>query len=678
MDPNEPNLDVYQMQADLAAQAQGYMPGPPTPVYGDYQADLTSARASYGDIPGMMIAGGQYAGAMGAGAVRGTGNMFSAIGSQIMPARYTPPARVVTGYYGQYQQETGFLRGVAGVMGLRHAPIGTQAYRYGYYNAADVGERVGGGLVAGAMGAAGIAASFPTASIGAAVGSALGAPFGLPGAMVGGAVGTLAGGILGFSGVDNLAEMVAQRRQIDSFLESSSFRYVGAGSPMADPRLGGGMSTAARRSTTDFMRKLDIKDPNLNLEDISGILQGATSMGMFTGARDIDDFKAKFKEIVEGVKVVSKTLGTSLQEGLQLMRDFRGINVMPGQMGSMMFQADTAGKLTGRTGAEMVGLGLQGAELFRGTGIEMKLGYQSNVMNLVGIRAARDAQMLSQEAIVQAGGEEALAQRMTASGLGFMQSAAGRGFGAAFFNPAAGPAGFDRAALMEQFNRPGGMMSYTALAMRGAANLSTPDRIIKYEAYQDKFMSEAAKAFGGDPTLMVGMAATAEARMLVDTGATDDPKAAFRLTLMKQYNMSSSEADALYARIQNGPEEHRKRMEATQNTITQKRVDESMSTVGFGYLYRRAEDYMKGLVEPVVGLGMDVIQNTREKAINFHEKFVQGIQRYDFSQVNYKGATTTARSLAEGLSPEARALMPKDTAISLDDEWTRKIGRAHV
>lgn len=672
MDPNESNLDVYQMQADLAAQAQGYTPGPPTPAYGDYQADLTSARASYGDVPAMMF-GGMYA--TGAGAIRGTGNMFSAVGSQIMPARYTPPARVATGYYGQYQQDTGFLRGLAGVVGLRHPPVGTQAFRYGYYNAADIGERVGGGFVAGATGAAGIAASLPTAAMGGMIGGMLGAPLGPVGALAGSAIGSLGGAIAGFSGMDSFAEMIAQRRQIDSFLESSSFRYVGAGSPMADPRLGGGMSTAARRNVTDFMRKLDVKDPNLNLEDISGILQGATGMGMFTGSRDIEDFKAKFKEIVEGVKTVSKTLGTSLQEGLQVMRDFRGINIMPGQMGTTMFQADVAGKITGRTAQEVVGLGLQGAELFRGTGIEMKLGYQSNVMNLVGIRAARDSQMLSQEAIVQAGGEEALAQRMTASGLGFMQSAAGRGFGAAFFNPAAGPAGFDRAGFMNAFGA-GGAISYTGLAIRGASNLSSPDRLIKYEAYQDKFMSEAAKAFGGDTSLMVGAAATAEARMLVQTGATDDPKAAFRLTLMKQYNMSASESDALYARIQNAPEEHRKRMEATQNTITQRRVDEAMSTVGFGYLYRRTEDYMKGLVEPIVGLGMDTIQKTREGIVNFHEKYVQGVQRYDFGQVNYRGAGVTARSLVENLSPEARALMPATGAVSLDEELSRtsKVG----
>lgn len=654
---SQPNLDVYQMQADLEAQSQGYTP---MPIYGDQQANLTGARAAYGDIPAMMMSGAGYAGSAGYGAVNGLGNMFSAVGSQVMPVRYTPPARVNVGYYGQYQQETSFLRGMAGVTGLRQAPQGTQAYRYGYYNSADFGERVGGGAVAAATVATGMATGAPIGSmIGGAIGGALGAPLGPIGMGVGSAVGSFAGMIAGYSGVDTIADIVAQRRQMNSFLESSSFRYVGAGSSMADPRLGSGMSTEARRSATDFVRKMDIKDPNLNTDDLFGILQGATSSGLLNGVKDMEGFKSKFKDIVEGVKSVAKTLNMSLQEGLQVMKDLKGINIEPSQMSTIGFQAEVAGKISGRTAQEVIGLGMQGAELFRGTGIEMKLGYQSNVMNIASVRAARDAGLLSQEAIVQAGGEEALSQRMTASGLQFMQSAAGRGFGAAFFNPGMGQSGFNKDAFSNFMGKGGSMVG---LAMQSAANLAGPDRLIQYEAYQDKFMSEMGKAMGGDTSLGVGMAAMSEARMLVDSGATKDMKAAFRLTLMRSYNMSPAEADTMYARIQNAPNEFKARMDASQNTATQRTVDEAMSTVGFGYLYNRGEDIVKGAFEPVVRGAENVIDGAREGTINFWERNVVGLKRADLGGMPLMGAGAAMK--AAGVSPGV------GQATNLDDRWT--------
>lgn len=654
---DRPNLDVFQMQADLAAQSQGYTA---MPVYGDQQANLTAARAAYGDIPAMMMSGAAYTGSAGYGAVTGLGNMFSAVGSQVMPVRYTPPARVNVGYYGQYQQETGFARGLAGVAGLRYQPFGTQAYRYGYYNAADVGERVGGGLVSAGTVAAGVATGAPLGSmIGGAVGGALGAPLGPAGMMVGSAVGSFAGMLAGYTGVEAFSDVVAQRRQMNSFLESSSFRYVGAGSSMADPRLGSGMSAEARRGATDMMRRMDVRDPTLNTEDLFGILQGATSAGLLNGVKDMEGFKSKFKDIVEGVKSVTKTLHMSLQEGLQVMKDLKAINIEPNQMSTIGFQAEVAGKISGRTAQEVVGLGLQGAELFRGTGIEMKIGYQSNVMNIASVRAARDAGLLSQEAIVQAGGEEALSQRMTASGLQFMQSAAGRGFGAAFFNPGMGPSGFN-AASFSNFMAKGGSM--VGLAMQGASNLAGPDRLIQYEAYQDKFMSEMGKAMGGDTTLAMGMAAMSEAKMLVDSGATKDMKAAFRLTLMRSYNMSPAEADTMYARIQNAPNEFKARMDAGQNTAMQRTVDEAMSTVGFGYLYNRGEDFVKGLVEPAVRGAENVIDGAREGTIGFWERNVVGLQRADMGGMPLMGAGEALRSAG------IRSRTPG--AVSLDDRWT--------
>lgn len=666
MDPNNPNdmqgpaLDIERMQAELQANAM-YSGG--LGQYGDNQAMLTQNRASFGDYGAMLMGGFSSVGHAAAGVYQGSRTALSTIGSIIRPIPYSPPARINVGYYGQYQQETGIAKGLFGMAG-HYAPQGTSQYSYGYNAAADLGDRTGN-----------LGFSAARVATGAVVGLALGEPVGKAmGGMIGTLVGpqtakfaTMAGGLAGSIGgymaAEAFGDHVSQRREMNSFLESSSFRYVGAGNSMADPRLGAGMSATARRQTTDYMAQMVSKDTSMDFEDLSNIMKEATSQGMFSGVQGIDSFKKKFKEITEGVKVITKTLGTTLQEGVKIMEDLKAINIMPGAMSDISMQAAAVGRVSGRTASEVVGIGLQGAELFRGTGIEAKIGYQSNVMNMASIRAARDAGVLSQETIIQAGGEEALAQRATAAGLGFMQSATGRGFGAAFFNPAAGPAGFDSSSFMQAANQGG--LSMVQLARRAAGNLGTPQNLIQYEAYQDKFMSEMGKAFGGDMDMMVGMSAMAEADMLVTSGATKDKKAAFRLSLMKQ-GKDPADADRLMSRLENYSKEFDSKMEATNQERIKRTVDEAEATRGLGQSFRQATRLGYELLEPATKLAEAGLDTVREGYLKFREEKILGVERGDITGIDYNSIAAGAK----GGAKSTKEVLANMKAIKLDKTWS--------
>lgn len=661
-DNTQPNMDVYSMmmalsqqQAELKQEEQEQLyraqnPGG-YPVYGDQQAAMTGMRASYGDIPAMMMSGVNYAGAAIAGAGQGLGNMLSAIGSRIMPVTYTPPARMQTGHYGQYSQETSFLGGLRSFMNLVDTPSGVSPFRLGYHNVSDFGERIGGGIAAAGTATAGLAVGAPVgAKLGGILGGVVGAAFGPLGVGIGSALGSLAGGMVGYTGVDAIGEVFAQRRQMNAYLESSSFRYIGAGSSLADPRLGSGMNMSARRQSTDFMRQMDITDPTMNLDDMFNILRGASELGMMSGISDLDDFKKKFKNIVSGVKQVASTLNTTLEEGLRFMKEFKSIGIDASQMSEVTFQAAAMGKVAGRTAQEMVGIGMQGAELFRGTGIQMGIGYQQNVMNMSSIRAARDAGLISQELISQAGGEEALAQRMTASSMQFMQSAMGRGFGAAFFNPAAGPAGFDLRAFTAGAMQGG--MSIQDLAMRGAENLGTPGKIIAYQANQDKFLSEMGKAFGGKGLDIARMnAAMASAQYLVQTGATENVDEALRYTLLTEQGMSPPEADALIAMTKNAGKAFRAQQAATENTMMQRQIDEAMRSRSVGFMVDTTLDYGKRLIEPVVQGAESRWDNIKEGLLTRWEKNILGIERADVRGISYSRISDLTDMKGQGGAP---------------------------
>lgn len=625
------NLDVQQMnEAFMLQQMQAGL-------YDDQQARMTGYRASYGDVPAMLMSGAQSAGSAFMGAAQGAGSALAAVGSMLKPISYTPPAQVYTGYYGQYQMQTGPMRELAIMGGLASVPRGINAYQYGYGATSNFGERAMGLAAGAATVGTGLAAGSAAGAFGGLAGGAIGAFLGGPiGAGIGATVGGLAGNIAGYMGVDALADQVAQRREISSFLESSSFRYIGAGSSMADPRMGGGMSSAARTNTVDMMKRMDIKDPSMGMGDLYQVMQGATSLGLFAGTQDMDDFKKKFKDIVEGVKSVTKTLGTSLQEGLQVMKDFKAIGVDASQMASIGTQASALGRVAGRTGQEMVGLGLQGAEMFRGTGIDMKIGYESNVMNMAAIRSARDAGIISQEAISQAGGEESMAQRLTAGGMQFMQSSMGRGFMASFY----GKGGFDAEAFKR--NAMQGGASVDQLAYMAAQNMGDPRAMVDFTVNQNKAASEMGKAFGGRGAEIAQLSAALGSAKLTMEGLgvkdTEDNRHKYmKYSLMMDQGLSAQDADLRINMMKNAPKDFEDRLKALQTTRVQQTVDEAYRTTGLHYRYDQAMDKIDAvLLNPVMGEANRMWEGGREKLINYWEQDVKGIVRSDFSDTGYE------------------------------------------
>jgi hypothetical protein len=526
--------------------------------YDNSQSQMTQMRAGYGDMPLIAMRGMQT---VGSGAAQGMGDMFSAIGAQIAPITYTPPARVLTDFSGRYVQNTGFMSDIKTLAGFGGSMRSSYAGDIHYNAAADLGERTAAGVFGAASGLAGLA--------GGEIGASL-AGGGLMGGLVGGIGGYMAVGHV----ADQIAKAVEQRREIAGYLETTSDRYITAGSAVSDPRRGAGFSRGARQEVTNFIREMDLKDPLLDTADLTRILKESTQQGLFSGVGGMDDFKKRFKDITENVKVVAKTLHSTLEEGIKTIHDLRAIGVSPEQAGAVTRAASAYGLASGRSAGEMMNIGLQGAELFRGTGVSMQIGFESNIMNMASIRSARDAKLLSDEAIAQAGGEEALAQRMTASSMGFAQSTQGRGMMSMFFNPAAGGSGFNAGAFGATAGAGGG--DFYANMMQGARNMAAggPAGMFKFQANQEKMFSEMGKMYGGQglelaQDTMIMMQASTFAKQF--GGSTED---AYRAIALRS-GQSTSQVDASLARMKNADKEFADKQAAIQANLAKAQADEA-------------------------------------------------------------------------------------------------------
>lgn len=575
-------------------------------MYGNEQAQYTLNRASYGEIPAGMMMGMRTT---YGGAYDGINNMMSDVGRMVMPVSYTPPARVNVGFYGQYQQQTGFMSSMAGTLGFSGPGRSQMASDYMYNSASDFGERVGGG-------ATGLATSVGGMGVGSLMGRFLG----------GGIVGGLAGSFAGMAAAGVVMDAVGQRREINNFLENSSYRYVSSGSSMWDSRRGG-MNSQARSQVTDMVRGMDIKDPFMSTEDLTMILQQGTQKGLFTGTQDMGDFKKKFKDLTETVKVVARTLNQTLEESMHTIKELKSIGVDPNQASSVVGSAKMFGNMAGRTGGEMLNIGLQGAELFRGTGVNMGIGAQATMMNLATVRAARDAGQLSNEAVAQAGGEEALAMRMNASGLGFAQSTVGRGFGAAFMG--AGGA-FDQSKFMSM--AMGGNYNLVGMAGMAAGNLSSPGALISYQANQAKFMSEMGKTFGGQG-LQIGQMMTIGAQAQFLASSTNAKfEDAYRLSA-KQEGRTDAQIDMDFAQMRGAVKINASANAAAHMEYSKNIIEGSYRSNKFVRAADKVADWGKSVVDGFVKPFTDMTDSIKESFTTFTEEEVYGIKRADASGI---------------------------------------------
>ena len=276
--------------------------------------------------------------------------------------------------------------------------------------------------------------------------------------------------------------MMANNRSVQTQLEAGSFRFISGGKDV-DPLTGRGFGRRARAEVADFVQSQELKDVRFGMPEMKQILESGMQMDLFSGTSDIEDFKSRFKGMVETIKTISSTLHTSIKEGMEVMRGFRDMGVTnPGTVQAMTQQAESMGRMSGRTGMEMLAIGQAGAEMFRGTGVRMGLGFELNMQNTTLVRQMLNEGLITRETVGQAGGENALAQQMTGAALGSTQTAMGRGVMMANFNPATG--GLDP-------NFLGNMMGKGAIGLvQNAARLAgNPQALMSFQAHQEDIVS---------------------------------------------------------------------------------------------------------------------------------------------------------------------------------------------
>ena len=410
--------------------------------------------------------------------------------------------------------------------------------------AAAAGAKGGAALLGGGTG------------LGAVVGgSAIGGPLGT-------AVGTLGGGALGVAGAvalpalagyaafefgGKVMEHAESRSQMRDYLQQSSWRYRG----------GKGFNKEDRRDIAGNLASSAASDRDFGFDEIQGILQQGTEMGMFNATKDAGDFKKKFKEIKEGLKTIVKTMKVSLEEGMQMMSELKQGGFYTGtDQAAASVQGAALGRGAGYSAREMHEVGLRGAAAFRGTGIATGYGYNTAQSNLSDVANMQQGGMVEQETLNQLGGKTGAANALTSIHGKQLMGSTGRQIGALLVGP------------------QGEEAKKRLLAGEEITSIFKDIR----PDYKKLTASSVAKAISdtgaSDMETIFAQQTVTQAKGIMEAHPGMKFEAAFKTVTEKGYGMSVGESDLYYGKVMNAGKLHRGKARDLERQLDESARDE--------------------------------------------------------------------------------------------------------
>ncbi len=562
------------------------------------------------------------------------------------PTQAHPYLQVRHGMYGHEMSLGGDIKAMFG----SGTPETTTMYEYQAMAREDFSKRVTNAAVFGGLNTVGaiggwvaggkIMGKIPTAfKAGKAIAAARG--MGAIGAGLTGGLAATGVGLLGMAAfevgsatVGKIIGDVKDRQDITNFLEASSFRYMQGQGKDIDSKTGSGFNRSARGRIASDMKKIDLADSRFNMTDLKGILEKGTELGMFEGTKDADDFADKFKGLTKNLKAVTRVLHQSLSEGMQTIKDlkqqgFRG----PGGINQAVVQADVLGTASGQTAAEMLSIGRQGAEMVRGTGINMATGSSMMQQTYGMVKSAIGQGTLSSEMVAQAGGLGVLSQQVMGQSIGMLNSDFGRGMMLSMMKKGGG---LD-VSRMESL--ASGQTTISQALAHGSGNIGSSSDYIKAINSRGDTLRDVTKQYGdmGAVITSTGMELTMAKEVAASHGVSTREAFKFLATQRGETESSINARLSVFDNAEKYGEKQRAALKSTTKKMYQERLRNRTDISGrisdkVDELISPISEYVGKRVENIQGAVSDIYQDVSEGVTDY----ILGTKRTEAVDINNK------------------------------------------
>jgi hypothetical protein len=227
--------------------------------------------------------------------------------------------------------------------------------------------------------------------------------------------------------------------------------------------------------------------------NVGQFMEMGVGLGLFEGAggEGGQGLVQRAKDLADAVRDMTRLLGTSMEEGLQIMGELRQTGMDPTRAPGVALGLRGLGRMTGYSAAEMHSVGMAGAAQFRGMGIGPEFGYQAATQNLANVTNLTQTGAMPLWLQASLGGRESAAAAMTGGLQAFAGSDVGRmyalGGGGANFQDVVGAA----------TGQLGGNRAQMAAALGNIGNLQREMGPAAQQAMMGQFLLSAAQSAMG-------------------------------------------------------------------------------------------------------------------------------------------------------------------------------------
>lgn len=239
------------------------------------------------------------------------------------------------------------------------------------------------------------------------VGGALGG-IGL-GAMMGGPLGALGLGAAGYLGGDLLArpifDIMEQRQTSSDILGMTRSPHP--------------MRPFSKDQQTELARGLAMdvaKDVRFGVEEVNNLLAGGMANDAFAGVRSVEEFRGRFRAMMDNVRSITRVFQQSTDEAMQTMGQLGQMGPAGGGMGGRIADVHALARMGGMPATAAMEIGMGGARMAGAMGIPMGVGFDAMTRNAQMAIAGEASGVFDPYMFRQMGGAQGVAERATRFG----------------------------------------------------------------------------------------------------------------------------------------------------------------------------------------------------------------------------------------------------------------------
>jgi hypothetical protein len=292
----------------------------------------------------------------------------------------------------------------------------------------------------------------------------------------------VAGGLVGYGIGEATQALVTRDMEARSGVEETLF-LTRSPNPMAPFTRG-----EQRELAGGLMRDI-ANDTRFGVKDLNQLLAGGMEAGQFNGVQGVEEFRQRFRTMLEQVRTITRVMGESTQEAMQTLGQLNQMGVAgPGVMDQRLSGVLALSRMTGMGTQAAMGIGGVGAAQAQQRGLSMGAGFDAMIQQGMLAQTAATIQTVDPTAFRQLGGVQGVAGLMSQVGFAAAGAQPMQQLLAGFSNDTM--TGIDQAKVRQFLS---GQLNVQDVQGMALDRLSDPAQRLRFAANQDQLQGQLAQ-----------------------------------------------------------------------------------------------------------------------------------------------------------------------------------------